>query len=120
MAIISATDHACSVSTAVPVSMSSHSIPHLCLYQGTTDIMSLMGKVPVVVGVFLLLTLSISLPLLSPSLPLPVSIMSLQALDEYAVSDEEIIENMSIQGKFQTFSPHLKLQLYTPISEVCM
>jgi hypothetical protein len=40
-------------------------------------------------------------------------IMSLQALDEHVVSDEEIIENLRLKGSFQTFSPQLKLHLYT-------
>ena len=43
--------------------------------------------------------------------PLSFSIMSLQALDEHVVSDEEIIENLNLQGSFQTFSPQLRLQL---------
>lgn len=45
--------------------------------------------------------------------------MSLQALDKYVISDEEIIENMRLRGAFQAFSPQLRLQLYHPYNRVC-
>ena len=46
-------------------------------------------------------------------------IMSLQALDEHVIADEEIIENMSLRGTFRALSPQLKLQLYRPYHRVC-
>ena len=41
---------------------------------------------------------------------LSFSIQTLKALDSYVVSDEEVVENFTMTGKFATFSKELKLK----------
>ncbi|XP_044158308.1 leucine-rich repeat and IQ domain-containing protein 3 [Bufo gargarizans] len=43
------------------------------------------------------------------------SIWSLKALDKFVVSDEEIIEDWSLQGKFKALSPDLRINM-SPVS----
>ena len=42
----------------------------------------------------------------------PGSILSLRALDEHVISDEEIIENLRLWGKFEHLTAHFRLSPY--------
>ena len=116
-AIVSVAGRVCSSSATVPVSMCSLSTPHHCHSSRTIGIMSSMGKFRFHFNIQYYTCMDCAricnvnfcpFSLLSCS-----RIMSLQALDEYVVSDEEIIENLRLHGSFRTFSPQLKLHLYT-------
>ena len=58
---------------------------------------------------------------------LSFSIQTLKALDSYVVSDEEVVENFTMTGKFATFSKELKLkrgftsfhQVHSESKDVC-
>lgn len=45
------------------------------------------------------------------------SILSLKALDRYVISDEEVVENLRLEGKFKSFSANFKMQLYQPLPQ---
>ncbi|KAE8609545.1 hypothetical protein XENTR_v10011840 [Xenopus tropicalis] len=48
------------------------------------------------------------------------SIWSLNALDEYAISDEEIVEDWSLPGRFKALSPHFYVNMLPlPKKEIC-
>ena len=55
---------------------------------------------------------------IATSFILIVSILSLKALDRYVISDEEIVENLHLDGKFKSESASFKLQLYQPLPQV--
>ncbi len=40
------------------------------------------------------------------------SVLSLKALDNHVISDEEIVENLHLTGSFQPLTQHFRLQLY--------
>ena len=111
MAMASVADRVCNGSTTLPTSMCSLSTPHHCRSSRTIGITSSTGKHQFLICLHGLCVCNANF---CPSFLLSrASIMSLQALDEHVVSDEEIVENLRLHGSFQTFSPQLKLHLYT-------
>ena len=46
------------------------------------------------------------------------SILSLRALDQYVISDEEIIENLHVSERFKPITSHCRLQLYQSFPKV--
>ncbi|OCT82553.1 leucine-rich repeat and IQ domain-containing protein 3 isoform X2 [Xenopus laevis] len=48
------------------------------------------------------------------------SIWSLSALDKYAISDEEIVEDWSLPDRFKALSPHFRVNLFpVPNRDIC-
>lgn len=46
------------------------------------------------------------------------SIYTLKALDEFVISDEEVIENWKLPEKFKAMGNNLRLPVYTPLIPV--
>ena len=67
---------------------------------------------------FLPLSSSIDLCLFQPAYSHPPSIFSLRALDYHVISDEEIVENLHVGGRFSALSPHFHVQLYRKLPTV--
>lgn len=45
--------------------------------------------------------------------------MTLKALDNHVISDEEIIENLHLSGKFRALARSFYKLLYLPVHKVC-